>query len=1165
VLRVLLVTGVVLVAGFALLASGLVERASAASVVPAPAWQVTDLAVPSVLPPGIGRRGKYSVVVENVGGASSEGEFTIKMGVPSGFTVRGLRAEPEGGCSEEPGVLSCTISEPVVPSGFVTLLVEFEVTGSVGSVASVASVSGGGAAVASSDEARMRLGSEHEKGPAGLAGFRFSVTGPAGEPVTQAGGHPHFLTTTLLLNNMYVEGVNEPAKPVEATKDLVFYLPLGMLGDPAVADPCPASIVETRFEQTGCPSSSRVGTVLPMILNNVFANTSDPTREHGIYSVQAEKGYAAEFAFTSNHYTFFIYASVVRHNGVYMLRVATPGVPQISYLIGLVATFYGDIQERFLTGETEGVFDRGAFLSNPTDCGESPVAREASAAMNTWEHPYSLPVAEATPGFSSSVPAFSSVDGCELLGFSAGLSVKPETTQADAPSGYEVGFQFPQAPNDPTGLATPPLKDVSLTLPEGTTISPSSANGLVACAERGPGGINIDGGESEEVAADGLERPAAGHCPQASQVATVEGSTPLLHEALTGHLFLAEPGCGGAEQHACSSQDAQDGQLVGLYLELQAPGAGVVIKLKGHASLTPGSGQITTVFDESPQFPVSKLVARLKRGARAPLANPQACGTARTNATVTPWSSPTTPAATPESTFGVDWDGAGGPCPASAPFAPGFVAGGTNSAAGAASAFSLTLRREDREQNVLSLTSTLPKGLLAYLSRAARCPAGLASQASLTACPAASQVGTTTVAVGPGSDPFYATGKVFLTEPYGGAPFGLAIVVPAVAGPFNLGDVLVRVALFIDPHTLQVTAQSSPLPQELDGIPLHIRTATVTLNNNFTVNPTSCPETSITADVRSTTGASASLASEFATSGCKDLAFNPVLSGSTEAKSTKPDGTGVAIKVAYPGGIEANLAKLTLSFPTQLPVRLSTLQQACRAATFAANPATCPAASNVGTVTVHSPLISQPLVGPAYLVSNGSAKFPDVVFVLQGEGITVDVDSQSNVSNTGVLTVTVPSIPDAPFSTFESMLPRGPFSVFTTKKATTQAQASQCGENLTAHLTMVAQNGAQIAQKTKFAVAGCKPASPHISLLKAHATAHGLALTIKTTARGRLTINGTGLKTLTKRNTPTGTHQLTIPFTAAGRSAARAHQRIKIHLQLTIGKQKANRSKNITL
>ncbi len=952
---------------------------------------------------------------------------------------------------------------------------------------------------------------------------------------------------------MYVEGVANSAKPVEGTKDLVFYLPLGMLGNPTVADQCPAGIVEAQAGLTGCPPGSQIGTVLPVILSTGFAV------EHGIYNLTPEHGYAAEFGFASNGFTFVTYANVVKHDGAYAVRASIPGVPVGSALVGFVASFFGDIEEHFvvrgLFSEVEQHFDRGPFLTTPSDCTEDLSARQAELAIDTWEHPdANLPLRETST-------VFPVLTGCESLNVSAALTVKPETAQADAPSGYEVGLEIPQGPNNASSLSTPPVKDTAVTFPVGTTISPSSANGLEACPETGSQGFNREGPESEAIAADGLPRPVAGKCPPASQIATVKATTPLLREELTGRIFLAEPECGAGEQ-GCTMQDAEDGKLFGLYLEVEGPNSGVVVKLKGHATVKQGTGQVTASFEEIPQFPFSKFVVTTKAAAKAPFENAQTCGAATSAAVVTPWSSETRKAEA-TSTFTVNWSGAGQPCPTTAPFAPTFTAGTTAPLAASTSPFTLTLKREDREQDIATLSTTLPEGLLAYLSRVPRCAEPQASQDSLTACPPASQIGTTTVAVGPGSDPYYVTGKVFLTGPYGGAPFGLSVVVPAVAGPFNLGDVHVRVKLAVDPHTAQAIATSDPLPQEIDGVPARIRVLNVMLTNHeFVLNPTNCETKDITGTVTSTTGGSASISSPFTAMGCRNLPFNPVFSASTEAKATKAEGTGVRVKIAYPSSGEANVAKVVVGFPKQLPVRLETLQKACPAATFEANPAACPAASNVGTAIAHTPILSQPLSGPVYLVSYGNAKFPDAVFVLQGEGVTIDVDGQSFVSSAGALKVTFASVPDAPFSTFETVLPRGPHSQFTSVKTSGKAQGSQCGQNLVIPVSMVAQNGAQLNQNVNVQIAGCPPS---VTILKTKAHAHSLAVTVRTTAKGTLRLAGSGLKTLTKHKLGTGTHKFTLALTKAGRAAAHAHRRTQLKAKLTVGRRGASAHKKVVL
>lgn len=1138
-----------------------VGSAGAVVGVPAPAWQVTVVAFPTVQPEGVGRKGRYDVVVENVGAETSVGEVAVKDVLPVGLSA--TRLLHSGGCAiATSSEVLCGFSPEVVSSGFMVVTIEYEVTGvlALGSpLVDVATVSGGGAGKPAVGETVTTVGEEHSVALPGVTKFAFQATGPAGEAFAQAGGHPNFVTTTVVLHDERDEQASENSEfvPVAPTRDLEFYLPLGFLGNVTVAGQCPPTLVEVGLELSGCPQSSRVGTVLPMISYEVYANSFDATHEHGVYNVVPEKGYAAEFAFASNNLTFVMYASVVRRDGQYMTRIAVPGVPAVASFVGAIATFYGDIEEHFVRENEEGAsFDRGAFLTDPSDCDAPPEALAAHMAFDTWTEP-------GAPSRVASAPAFAKLEGCGLLRFTSTLSVKPQTTQAGAPSGYEIGLDVPQAPDGKTGLGTPPVKDVNVTLPEGTTVSPSAANGLEACQETGSAGIDIEGEESEEVAADGLKRPAAGHCPEASQIATVKATSPLLHEQLEGHLFVAQPECGGPGQGGCTDQDAATGKLYRVYLEVQAPEADVIVKLAGHASVDPETGRITTVFDDNPQFPLSNITVSTTRGARAPLANPAACGPAVSEGAISSWASPYTNESFPSDYYNVDWNGAGAPCPASAPFAPSAEARTTVTNAGATTPFVFTLKREDREQNILSVATTLPKGLVGYVSKVAKCAEPAASE-EREACPAESQIGTATVAVGSGSDPYNVTGKVYFTGPYDGAPFGLSILVPAVAGPFNLGYVLVRVALTINPTTAQVTATSSNVPQMLDGVPARVRSIQLAFDTReFVVNPTNCEAQSITGTIKSAQGGEAGVSAPLRTYGCNDLPFAPTLSATTEASATKTDGTGVDVKVAYPAGIEANVAKLRISFPTQLPVRLETLRKACLAAVFQANPANCPAAADIGTATVHTPILANPLSGPLYLVSFGNAKFPNVVMVLQGEDVTLEVEGESSVSSkTSVLTATFNSVPDAPFSTFEARLPRGPFSEFTSARTIGRASASQCGQELDAPVAMLGQNGAEHKETVKVQVTGCKP-SIAVSAVRAGKTA--LLLTVDTSVVGRLKIAGGGLKTLVESGLSAGVHKLKVQYTKTGRAAARTHRKIRVTLGLVAGKQHVSKEKTVKL
>jgi hypothetical protein len=333
------------------------------------------------------------------------------------------------------------------------------------------------------------------------------------------------------------------------------------------------------------------------------------------------------------------------------------------------------------------------------------------------------------------------------------------------------------------------------------------------------------------------------------------------------------------------------------------------------------------------------------------------------------------------------------------------------------------------------------------------------------------------VGVGSGEGPFYDTGHVYFTGPYDGDPFGLSVVVSAVAGPFNLGNVVVRVGLHIDPNTAQVTAVSSLFPQVLDGVPLRIRTISLTLNNPaFTFNPTSCAQLSIAGTVASTRGAMASVSSPFATSGCKNLPFKPKFSASTTGKASKAAGASLDVKVTSKGGPqagggEANIKSVKVDLPKQLPSRLTTLQKACTEAQFAANPAGCPKASDVGTASASTPVLAHPLAGPAYLVSHGGAAFPDLEIILQGEGVELVLDGSTDIKK-GITSSTFKTVPDAPIASFELKLPTGKYSVLSTDLPE-KAKYNLCGQVLKMPTEIVAQNGAVLKQATKIGVAGC--------------------------------------------------------------------------------------------
>ncbi len=1077
----------VLLAASTLSASSLfLATASAAS---GPAWTIRSLAQPTNFSSSSGaeceestlseRCDSYTLLVANVGDgpADAGGSSPIVVTDTLGSGVKAVNIEGEDLTTEKYSEFNCTMPpvghlqciDPVKVAAGDTLRVTINVVVGpeiVGSVVNSASVSGGGApAVAVSDSTPIR----DAQAGAGIKDFSFKALGSDGLPDLQAGGHPYALTASFDLNTDN-QKTNGPITyhPPEELKDVVVDLPLGFVGNPQAVPRCPLHLLLKTVKETGCQPDSKVGTIVFESTPGKFSASEGPgNATTAVYNLTPEAGYQAEFGFTYIGTPVFIYGRAIRMGATYGLQVTVPGIPELN-VIGTSLTLFGE--PGLLSG---GSGSSSPFFTNPVDCsgGSSP----ARVEVDTWQHPGHWIPASSEPLDSFTYPELT---GCEMLQFSPALRVQPETTQADEPSGYGFEIEIPQNESS-FSPGTPELKDASVTLPAGVSVSPSAADGLVACEATGAYGIDIPTGngraseapgEGEELGPDGSAHLVAGHCPNASTVGTVEITTPLLPASLEGHVFLGQPGCGGASQPGCTATDAADGNLVHIYLE--AAGSGVVIKLPGSISLNRNTGQITTTFKENPQLPVSKIALHLDGGPRASLANPLTCGLATATSDFSPWSTPFTPDGTSSPQFTIDWDGKGGTeasCPATPPLAPSLTAGTVSPAAGAASPFTFTLSRGDRQQYLSQLSVTTPPGLLGTLSSVPLCGEPQAAQGT---CSSASEIGTTTVAAGPGSHPFWISGHVYLTESYRGAPFGLSIVVPAIAGPFNLGNVVVRSAISVDPNTSALTVTSDPLPQIVDGIPLRIQTVNVAINRpGFMFNPTNCEAKQITASVQGSLGATAQVSNPFAAAGCKNLPFSPKLTFSTQARTSKKNGASLVAKVAYAPG-QANIRSVAVSLPKQLPARLTTIQKACLAATFAANPATCPAGSLVGIAKVRTPVLPVLLSGPVYLVSHGGAAFPDLVLILQGDGVRVDQTASIFIARNGITSSTFASVPDVPLTSFELNLPEGPHSALAATLPV-KAKGSLCNTSLAMPTTITGQNGKQIKQTIKIAVGGC--------------------------------------------------------------------------------------------
>ncbi len=343
-------------------------------------------------------------------------------------------------------------------------------------------------------------------------------------------------------------------------------------------------------------------------------------------------------------------------------------------------------------------------------------------------------------------------------------------------------------------------------------------------------------------------------------------------------------------------------------------------------------------------------------------------------------------------------------------------------------------------------------------------------------CGPESLIGHTTVSVGLGGNPYTVTGgEVFITGPYEGAPYGLSIVNPAKAGPFNLGKVIVRAKIEVNPETAALTITSDStgsyaIPQILDGIPLQIKHVNVSIDrHDFTFNPTNCSPMSIGGGLTSSQGTVSALNVPFQVTNCAALKFKPIFSVSTSGKTSRAKGASLNVKLTYPKaafGTQANIGKLKVDLPKQLPSRLTTLQKACPDTTFNANPAACPAASRVGTATATTPVLPVHLEGPAYFVSHGDQKFPELIFALSGEGVTVYVHGETFISPAGITSSTFRTVPDVPIGVFELKLPQGPYSALA-------ANGNLCTSKLVMPTTFVGANGMSIKQSTPITATGC--------------------------------------------------------------------------------------------
>jgi uncharacterized repeat protein (TIGR01451 family) len=1053
----------------ALAVLGVVAPASALALSQeGPQWTVTAFSIPTHLPPG--GKGVYMVYVQNTGGAPSDGStVTVSDVLPPGLSA----SEPASGKDYFTGAemscagLTCTDSG-VVPVDD-TLELEFPVEVSAGAKegtqTNVASVSGGGAPEATRETPTVISSTP---APFGIAPGSTATALSS----TQAGGHPNI--TTRLAYNTATDGAL-----AGFAKESGLTLPPGFVGDLADTPQCPISgfSEETGDEALHCSLSSVVGTV------TLYAGLGDAG--HGIdvaplMNLTTNKGEIAKLGFEAD--ILGIQATVSLRpgaDGQYAVRTNFEKIPNgYEAVTGISLTVWGvpslhshdlmrglfcpDAPERCAyMNETRGnanqeikLFEAPEgqsvttppipYLTSPTQCTGEPLYGTFSA--NSWEEPGRE--VEAT---SSMGP----LTGCGLLAFAPAITASPDTTDADTPAGFTFGVNMNQA-----GLVTAAdpaqadIEDTTVTLPEGVAVNPGQANGLGAC----------------QMAQANLEAEEAPSCPSDSKVGTVEIETPILKKPIDGNVYVLQ----------------SNPPNLKLLVAPEDPDDGIFIKFVGDVHLNETTGQLTTTFEKTPQLPFSDFKLSFSGGAQAALATPVECGTYTTNTDFTPWSTPFVANVFPSSSFAIESGPGGSACPSSPPpFAPSLDAGSTTDQAGGFTDFSLLLTREDGQQRISTLQFKTPEGLLGMISKVPLCGEPQAAEGK---CPAASQIGHTVVEAGPGPYPLVVPqpgqppAPIYLTGGYEGAPYGLSIVVPLVVGPFNLGTIVTRARIEVDPHTSQLTVTTDPLPSIVKGVPSDLRTINAVIDRpGFMFNPTNCSPMSFSGTATSTEGASAPISSHFQVGSCQSLKFKPDFKVSTSGKTSRANGASLDAKLIYPttplgnnqASSQSNIARVKVELPKQLPSRLKTLQKACTAATFEANPANCPAASVVGHAKAVTPVLPVPLTGPAYFVGHGGEAFPSLVVVLQGYGVTVDLVGSTFISKHGITSSTFKSVPDVPVDSFELALPEGPFSALA-------APGNLCDvKKLAMPTEFLAQDGATIKQSTAIKVTGCPRRTAH--------------------------------------------------------------------------------------
>ncbi len=1095
---------------------GLVGALPAAAEVTSVAhWRLESRPAPTNLPlDGEGGNGVGVIVVtaSNLGDAEVSTPFEITDTLPAGIEATQVEEIDRGtprSESEVVGVCSSTTVKPIsckstaklAPFEQTQVIIKVrtlyhaaaEVPTGEAAPENVVTINGGGATPAQA-ELRRPITISNEAPHFGVESYELTPEDEEFERDEEAGTHPFQLTTAFNFTETLEKNPQKgllPSAPA-LDKELNFKLPPGLIGNtnvvgnPNAVQRCTAGEFGAQEEGdlNACPEDTAVGVAAVTINDPITLYFT--VKVVPVFNLVPAPGEPARFGIDVNHVPIILDTSV-RTGDDYGVTVSVHNASQAVQVLGSTVTFWGvpaDSRHNESRGwECLGAWGLGyvgrpscakpkvaqpaPFLTLPTECSvlNSSVGGEAWNGEKLLGPDKSDEVANEFP---------TTIGDCAGLPFEPSIEVKPDTEAASTPTGMTVKVSLPQQTTLEAGnKAEADVRSTTLELPEGIQPSPGAATGLLSCTAAQ---IGLNGSEApqfneslalaEQTANDNFSSlPAA--CPEEAKIGTVSIKTPVLEEELTGSVYLA-------------SQDTDPfaSPLV-LYIVAKEKKSEVLVKLAGEVRINPATGQLISVFKETPQTPFESLTLQLANTERASQETPAHCGTYHSHAGFTNWSSEAATSA--ESEFQITSGPNGTPCPgAQLPFAPSFEGGSTNTQAGAFTPFSVTIGRPDGNQALETINMELPPGLAALIAQVEQCSE---AQAEANACPAGSLVGHTTSVSGLGGKPVSLGGQLYFTGPlkqtstHAAAPFGLLAVTHAKAGPFDLGYVKVFSTINVNDTTAAAIVKSEPIPNRLDGVPVELKAINVTVERPggapFQFNPTNCEGLNITGKLTGYEGASSGISQPLHLSNCAGLPFKPKLTASVLGHGSKTNGTTFKVTLESEGLGQANIHKVDLTLPEVLPSRLTTIQKACLAAVFEANPAACDEGSDIGEGVVYTPVFKNPLRGPAYLVSHGNAAFPDVEFVLQGEGVTLIVDGKTDIKK-GITYSKFETAPDAPFTKFETILPAGPHSALTANVPETEG-FSLCkhASSLVMPTTIMGQNGKTIEQTTKIALIGC--------------------------------------------------------------------------------------------